>query len=182
MPQQILYRDEIVIVVPDVRVVLVQYAEGTEDGGVQEHLPFFLQPHDTNGREEFGYGGQAHAGAGGHGGVRIGFSVAAGIEERVIAHHRHDGPFDGPVVHKTVHHLVHGREAGELVGKGRIQVFHPAYGNGRLLFLPGRRLFLAPNAQAEARPQQNGQRKCPVYDTAKIHGLMRPAFRPNSMM
>ena len=57
VPQQILYRDEIVIVVPDVRVVLVQYAEGAEDGGVQEHLPFFLQPHDAHGREQLGHGG-----------------------------------------------------------------------------------------------------------------------------
>ena len=52
VPQQVLHRHQVVIVVPDVGVVLVQNAVGAKDGRLQKHLSFLLQPHDADGGEK----------------------------------------------------------------------------------------------------------------------------------
>ena len=130
--QQVLHRHQIIIVVLDVAVVFVQNAKGAEDGRFQKHLSLLLKAHDAYGGEELGNGGQAHGGARGHGVGGIGPSVPAGIEEGVVSHDGQRCPFQGPEVHETVHHLVHGRKVGEVVDDGFVEVLHPVYGNLRL--------------------------------------------------
>ena len=121
MPQQVLDRDEVVVVVGDVLVITVQDAEGAEDGGVQHELAPFLQFHDAHGSDEFGHGRHPQEGARGHrlGSVRP--AVAAGVHERVVAHDGQGNAPQRPPGHETVHDGVHRRQAGQVVGDAVVE-------------------------------------------------------------
>ena len=128
--KQVLHGDFVEAVVPNVFVVFSEDAVRPEDRRFQEHLAFFLQPHDPYGREQFGDGGQTEAHVGMHPRGSIGPSIPPRVEEGVVAHDGERRAVQPPEIEETVNGVVHEGKLGELVGKAAAEVFLP--GNGRL--------------------------------------------------
>ena len=160
MPQQVLDGDEIIIVVGDVIVILVQDAEGSEDRRVQHEFPPFLQFHDAHGRDELGHGRHPEEGARSHRSGSVRPAVAAGVQQGIVPHDGEGDATERPLVHETVHHGVHRRQAGKVVGDAVVET-------------PSLR------GSEDGEEQEDGK-----YEISRLHAgyRMRPARRPKSMM
>ena len=121
VPQEVLDRDQIIVVVGDVLVIAVQDAERPEDGGVQHEFAPFLQFHDAHGGNELRHGRHPEEGARRHRLGRVRPAVTAGVNEGVVPHDGQGNAPQGPPVHETVHHGVHRRQAGQVVGDAVVE-------------------------------------------------------------
>ena len=155
VPQQVLDRDEVVVVVGDVLVIAVQDAERPEDGGVQHELAPLLQLHDAHGRDELRDGRHPQEGARGHRPGRVRPAIAAGVHEGVVPHDGQGNAPERPPGHETVHDGVHRRQAGQGVGDAVVE---------------------APSL----RGGEEGEEK-QEYGCYALHRIL-PARRPKSMM
>ena len=116
VPEQMLDGDEVIVVVGDVVVIPVQDAEGSEDRGVQDQFPPFLEFHDAHGGKELGNRRHPQQRTGRHRAGTIGTAVPSRVDEGVVLHDGEGNAPEGPCVHEAVHDGVHRRQAGQVVG------------------------------------------------------------------